>query len=335
MRVGIIAPNYHRDKSGNSVTVRRIARNLQLLGCEVQVFPVEELAGEALLSKVQAFAPRLLHAFHGYLGGRMARAVAQAMSIPYLITLTGTDIYQTLCDQRRHDTQLALKDAVRLVAFHTAVKRRLADHCPSLEERTVVIPQGVELPAEAATRQEADGFTFLLPAGLRPVKNVLFPLSPLASLYPQYPRLCYQLVGPVRDTEYAAKVLDALEEQRFARYLGEVPHDSMGTIYRGADVVLNCSDFEGGMANSVLEGMAYGKPVLASDIDGNRSVVKEGVTGLLYRNDAEFRSKAMLLLEDAQLRERLGRNARAMMREKHSPEKEAEAYFALYHSLLS
>lgn len=334
MRVGIITPNYHREKSGNSVTVRRIARHLQLLGCELQVFPVEDWAGEELLSRVQAFAPQLLHAFHGYLGGRMARAVAQAMSIPYLVTLTGTDVYQALGDQHRHDTQQALKDAVRLVAFHTAVKRRLTEHCPTLEERTVVIPQGVELPAESLTRQESDCFTFLLPAGLRPIKNVMFPLSPLASLYPEYPHLCYQLIGPVLNTEYAAKVLDTMEEQRFARYLGEIPHESMGSIYGKADVVLNCSDFEGGMANSVLEGMAYGKPILASDIDGNRSVVKEGITGFLYRDEAEFRSKATLLLQDARLRERLGHNARALMDEKHSPEKEAEAYLALYRSLL-
>lgn len=334
MRVGIIAPNYLRDKSGNAVTVRRIARHLQQLGCELQVFPVEGLAGEELLAKVKAFAPQLLHAFHGYLGGRVAKCVAQTLSIPYLVTLTGTDVYESLTDQHRHDTHAALKGAVCVVAFHTAVKRRLADHLPSVEERTVIIPQGVELPAVAQHRPVSGTFNFLLPAGLRPIKNVLFPISPLASLAEKHPQIAYQVVGPVRDCGYAAMALDKLEQHAFARYLGAVPHDAMVSLFQAADVVLNCSEFEGGMANSVLEGMACGKPVLASDIDGNRSVVKEGVTGLLYRDESEFRLKAELLLNDAQLRERLGRNARALMHDKHSPDKEAQAYLDLYHSLL-
>lgn len=334
MRVGIIAPHYHHEKRGNAVTVRRIERYLRLLGCEVTVFPVE-LAGEALLAKAKEFAPQLLHAFHGYLGGRMAHAIGEKLAVPYLVTLTGSDVYESLTDQRSHDTHSALKGAARLVAFHAVIKRRLAEHLPSLEERTVIIPQGVELPPEPAPRAPAaDTFTFLLPAGLRPVKNVLFPLEPLAALQESYPGVRFEVAGPVVETGYAAEVLDALEQRPFARYLGEVAHDSMGSLYRAADVVLNSSLFEGGMSNSVLEALAYGKAVLASDVEGNRSVIKECVTGLLYRDELEFRAKAERLMSDPQLLEHLGRNGRELVRDKHSPEKEAQAYLQLYRAIL-
>jgi L-malate glycosyltransferase len=338
MRVAILAPNYYRLESGNAVTVRRIERHLRLLGCEVRVFPVDQLSGEQLVAGVREFAPSLLHAFQGYLGGRVALEVSQTLALPYLVTLTGTDVYKALSDQRSHDTHQALRGAARLVAFHPTVKRHLAEHLPTLEERTVVIPQGVVIPPEPATagkEESGEAFTFLLPAGLRPIKNVVFPLCPLAELHESHPELKFLLLGPVLDPAYAAEVMDALEPLPFALYLGTVPHEEMAELYREADVVLNTSFAEGGMANSVLEAMANGKPVLASDIDGNRSIVKEGVTGLLYRDEAEFRSKANLLMMDHQLRERLGRNARALVREKHSPEKEAEAYLALYQEILS
>jgi L-malate glycosyltransferase len=337
MRVGIIAPNYYPIESGNAVTVRRIERHLKLLGCEVQVFPVDQLSGDKLLAGLKGFEPQLLHAFHGYHGGRMAHALAQALAIPYLVTLTGTDVYQALSDQRSLEIHGALRGAARLVAFHACVKRRLAGHLPSLEERTVVIPQGVELPAQPAVGASAVGgetFTFLLPAGVRPVKNVLFPLQPLATLHAVHPQIRFLLVGPVLDAPYAAEVMDALERYPFARYLGGVGHDAMGELYRAAAVVLNSSLIEGGMANSVLEAMAHAKALLATDIEGNRSIVKDCVTGLLYRDAEEFRSKAEHLVTDPHLRQRLGRNGRALVRDKFPPEKEGRAYLELYEAIL-
>lgn len=338
MRVGILAPNYYPGKSGNAVTVRRIERHLRLLGCEVQVFAVDQLSGERLAAGVKEFAPQLLHAFHGYHGGRMANVIAQSLALPYLVTLTGTDVYLAISDQRSHETHGALRGAARLVAFHPSIKRRLAEHLPSVDERTVVIPQGVELPADSAAetaRDRSGEFTFLLPAGLRPVKNVLFPLQPLAALHAVHPQIRLLLVGPVLDTPYAAEVMEALEQHRFARYLGAIAHEAMGELYLAADVVLNTSLFEGGMANSVLEALAYGKALLVSDVEGNRSIIKEGATGLLYRDAEEFQAKAENLVTDPQLREKLGRNGRALVREKHSPEKEALAYLALYEEILA
>jgi L-malate glycosyltransferase len=336
MRICLIAPNYYPAENGNAVTVRRIERHLRLLGCEVLVLPVDRMSGEELLSGVQAFGPQLLHAFHGYHGGRMAHALAQQLGLPYLVTLTGTDVYQALDDQRSFDTHTALKGASRLVAFHAYVKRRLAEHLPSLQERTVVIPQGVELPALLAGAAPAGkGCTFLLPAGLRPVKNVLFPLQPLAALQAIHPGIRLLLVGPVLDPAYAAEVMEALERYPFASYLGVVSHDAMGELYRAADVVLNSSLIEGGMANSVLEASAYGKALLVTDIEGNRSIVKECANGLLFRDAAEFLHKAELLATDPQLREKLGRNGRSLVHDKYPPEREGDSYLELYRTILN
>jgi L-malate glycosyltransferase len=335
MRVALIAPKYYPVETGNAVTVRRIERHLRLLGCEVQVFPMDQLAGEQLLEGVKRFAPQLLHTFHGYQGGRMTHALSQTLSIPYLVTLTGTDVYQALADQRRRETHGALKGAARLVVFHASVKRSLAEHIPSMEEHTAVIPQGVEPVAETCDRVESGTFTFLLPAGLRPVKNVIFPLQPLAALYALYPQLRLQLVGPVLDTAYAARVMEAIEAHPFARYLGAVGHDAMGALYRAADVVLNSSLVEGGMANTVLEALAYSKPLLVSDIEGNRSIIKENVTGLLYRDETEFGAKAQELITDPHLRAKLGKNGRALVHDLYAPEKEAQAYLELYREILS
>ena len=86
------------------------------------------------------------------------------------------------------------------------------------------------------------------------------------------------------------------------------------------------------MANSVLESLACGLAVLASDIAGNRSVIEDGVTGLLFGDPGDFADKAVRLLGDAALRERLGEAGRARA-SRFSLQQEIERYLKLYVSL--
>jgi L-malate glycosyltransferase len=99
--------------------------------------------------------------------------------------------------------------------------------------------------------------------------------------------------------------------------------------------VLNCSVSEGGMANSVLEALSLGRAVLASDIEGNRSLVADGSTGFLFRDEAEFERRAAELTRDPALRERLGRAGSAMVTERFSPAREIGGYCMLYDELIA
>jgi glycosyltransferase involved in cell wall biosynthesis len=97
-----------------------------------------------------------------------------------------------------------------------------------------------------------------------------------------------------------------------------------------SDVVLNCSLSEGGMANSVLEALALGRAVLASDIPGNRSLVEDGVTGLLFGTPEELAAKADRLLKDPDLRARLGQAGRERVSARFGRDRETDGYVAAY-----
>ena len=107
----------------------------------------------------------------------------------------------------------------------------------------------------------------------------------------------------------------------------------MASLLSRADVVLNCSISEGGMSNAMLEALSLGRAVLASDIDGNRSIVTDGVTGLLYRDQVEFERLAAELARDSALRGRLGRAGAALVAERFPPSRELDGYGAIYHEL--
>jgi len=126
----------------------------------------------------------------------------------------------------------------------------------------------------------------------------------------------------------------ALDGRPWARWIGPVNHARMAALLSRADVVLNCSISEGGMANSVLEALALGRAVLASDIEGNRSLIEDGVTGFLYRDEAELERRADLLASDAALRARLGSAGRALVERRYPAAREIDGYLAVYRELL-
>ena len=71
------------------------------------------------------------------------------------------------------------------------------------------------------------------------------------------------------------------------RLLGARPHGALAKIYGAADVLILASSREG-WANVLLEAMACGTPVVASDIPGNGEVVQRREAGLIAeRNTAE------------------------------------------------
>ena len=141
-------------------------------------------------------------------------------------------------------------------------------------------------------------------------------------------------VGPVINRGVGQGLERALAGLPWARHIGAVPHDQMGSLLSQADVILNCSISEGGMANSLLEALWLGRAVLASDIEGNRSVIDHGKTGLLFRDEAEFERGAAALVRDRGLRERLGRAGRDLVVQKYSGGQEVEGYKEVYRDLI-
>ena len=89
--------------------------------------------------------------------------------------------------------------------------------------------------------------------------------------------------------------------------------DSLEKDLADAAVYAFSSDWEG-LPNALLEAMALGLPIVATDCPcgGPRTVMEDGVNGLLVRiKDPEALEKGInRLIEDPKLGERLGRNAR-------------------------
>ena len=77
------------------------------------------------------------------------------------------------------------------------------------------------------------------------------------------------------------------------------------------DILVSCSRIEG-LSNAIMEGMAAGKAIIATNIDGTPELVRHEETGLLIPpgDPAQLAAAALRLLHDPALRRRLGDAAR-------------------------
>ncbi|REK08267.1 MAG: glycosyltransferase [Planctomycetota bacterium] len=101
------------------------------------------------------------------------------------------------------------------------------------------------------------------------------------------------------------------------------------------DLLWLASSFEG-LPNVVMEAMSAAVPVVATDIEGTRELVEHGQTGFLVSvgDRAALARYAHKILEDRELRDRLGQAGRDRVLHDFSVEKMVGAHAALYRELL-
>ena len=206
-----------------------------------------------------------------------------------------------------------LRRTRRRLDVRLAVSRAAAACAASTVRGTVaVVPNGVDIQSFADAR----------PARLGPGRKLLFvnrldrrkgfdvAVGAFARLCDRYDDLILVVAGhgPChRDVDAAPPAV-----RRRILMLGEVDDAELRSLYAAADVFLapaiGCESF----GAVLLEAMAARRPIVASDIDGYREVVRAGVDALVVRaRDTEALADGVThILDDPALAERLASSAR-------------------------
>ncbi|MDB4984641.1 MAG: glycosyltransferase [Patescibacteria group bacterium] len=179
--------------------------------------------------------------------------------------------------------------------------------------------------------------SFILVARLLRDKGVVEFVEAARIVRGMIPHAQFRLLGQLDHVNPAAvsrRELDEWIEEGIVEYLGEVndvvPH------LKNSDVIVLPS-YREGLPKSILEGMAMGMPVIATDIPGSRSVVSHGTSGFLapVKNSNAL---AEIMIDMARLstdeRTRMGDIGRKMVLERFDEKIIVKAYEALAQKIL-
>ncbi|MBQ0021429.1 MAG: glycosyltransferase family 4 protein [Bacteroidales bacterium] len=128
--------------------------------------------------------------------------------------------------------------------------------------------------------------------------------------------------------------LNEVCDGEYLKYMGHC--SNIRDILRQSAIVLLPSYYREGVPKSVIEATAIGRPVITTDWVGCRETVDDGVNGFLIpiKSPEKLAEKLSILLDDKQLRTRMGKASREKAEREFSIDIVIEKHFAIYEELL-
>ena len=209
-----------------------------------------------------------------------------------------------------------------------------------------IVPHGVDdlAPAVRPVAPQRDSLEVLFVGRLEKRKGIDVLLQVVPDLLMRYPHLRLKVVGnatiPGDDGQpYADAFLHKHAGQPFLDRIdfpGEVPDEELQHHYAHCDIFVAPSRFES-FGLIYLEAMMYAKPVIGCRAGGIPEVIEDGATGLLAEpGDPETLKAALIrLIEDGDLRHRLGVAARQSFEKNFTAKRMAERSLAFYERVIA
>jgi len=212
-------------------------------------------------------------------------------------------------------------------------------------DRVGVIPLGLDLDRFLRADAELERRRFREDIGARSdvvvtmvgrltaIKNHELALRAFARLPHGSPRFLLVLVGGGEEEGRLRRLASQLGLAERVRFLGW--RRDLEAVYYGSDIVALTSDNEGTPV-CLIEALACGRAVVATNVGGVADVLEEGRHGLLVppRDEAAL-ARALLTLADGSARERFGMTGRTSIRERYGVQRLVRDVERLYDELVA
>lgn len=176
-----------------------------------------------------------------------------------------------------------LRKAERVIVHSPYVARRIREQIPDIVDKVTIAPVPVELKLDSPAPDNIPQPYILTVSRINDVrKNVPLLLQAFEKVHKAQPHVTLVLAG---DTPQQ-KLLDLCDELGIAdvvRFEGRVSEERLTSLYTGASLFVLPSSQEG-LGIVMLEAMACGTPVVATDCGGPEGIVLEGQTGQIVPN---------------------------------------------------
>lgn len=319
-----IDEKYHLEKVGENILIHRlpIGKNQKNLHFQSQkdllVYFWKALGFTRKLLKSGKFDLTL--AFFSVPCGFLAWILKRRFKLPYIVSLRGSDVpgySERFTLLYRIITPLIKKiwkESAGVIANSQGLKDLARKTSPS--QKIEIIPNGIDMrqfkPSLFDFAPEARKiWNILCVTRITPRKGVKYLIEAFNILSKKYANLNLQIVGEGDEKNNLEKLVKKLGIEKQVHFVGLVPHEKLPAYYQSAGAYVLPSLNEG-MSNSMLEALAAGLPLLATDTGGTQELVEDGINGFIIKmkNAEDIAEKLEILIKDENLRKKMGEESR-------------------------
>jgi len=284
-----------------------------------------KLAWQHIARTARRSRPDIVHAHALHQAARL-----KTVDVPVAINLPGEPNHRYLDDLKRADILLSDGWGARKLP---SILGRTVENITKGVDSMLFSPEG---PSVRAELDAGDAPVVLCVSRLVPIKNVALFIDAIAVARNRRPDTRAVIVGDGPLEAALRQRATALGVGAAITFAGFVDHASLPRWYRAADVFVLSSDFDNS-PNVVLEAMASGLPVVATDVGGVADFVETPSGGVLVsKGDASGLGGAILgLLNDDLKRRTAGSFNRLRATTKFSWRTSAEQLLATYRNAMA
>ena len=277
------------------------------------------------LRVIQSWKPDIIQAHWVVVPGFVGAVLSKVTNTPMIVNLHGSDIFMAA---KSRTIGTFARYAFSRAKGVSACSPNLAEGATALGATNVrMIPHGAD-PFLFPTKPDYNEIPVILSVGRSVAKKGLdVLLSQAGHLLQSHVTAQIWIAGDGSERERLEGLCGGLEPSVRSRvkFLGAVSWPDVGALMRRASIfvvpsVQDASGNEDGLPTAILEAMASGLPIVASDIAGVSLVVKHGVNGLLVApGDGVGLSAAVTtLLSEPAMREKMGVAGRGLVESQFS-----------------
>ncbi|MBN1543475.1 glycosyltransferase family 4 protein [candidate division KSB1 bacterium] len=180
--------------------------------------------------------------------------------------------------------------------------------------------------------------------GLSRTRGARLMVDIMEALTPDHPDISLLCLGPFNEPQVEKEVKDWVKQrglQQYIQYESFVPHERVGDYLVNSLIGLipwqpNPQMLKMVFPNKLFEYMACGLPIVASDLPSLIHLISEAQCGFTVSATDPLAHAAAIsrLLQDEKLRQKLGENGRAFVKNRYNWQNEATKLFGLYEQLI-
>ena len=285
----------------------------------------------SLIDVLERENAQLLHIFFGHIAVHLLPLI-RVWPKPHIVSFHGADVLVDMEKPAYRNATKQMLDAVTRVFVRSASLQRAVVELGCDENKINIVRTGIPLQEFPFREREFlgdDEWHFVQASRLIEKKGLSTTLHAFTNFLTHYPNATLTIAGEGPMLRELQELTRKLKIDNRVALPGFVAPEKLREIYYASHIFLHPSETgadgnQEGIPNSMLEAMATGLPVFATDHGGIPEAIENGVSGILVpERDHEALSHALLeAVQDRHLLTRFARNGADVVAEKFDQQKQ-------------